>query len=229
LFWAASNLSAYFDSRISEKFCDIIVDHESDSEIIDFTPNQGGEPLTPKEKIDRWNRSIEDDGDPKNLEKEKNLLAEYPEVEQVPDFSAYKPFLIKTEAYKWLLSKIKTEFLLERPEPNIIGQVKQSIIHGLSASLPDRLNPRIRDASSLCQAEFVIDWSLMAFLADQGYTENPDKAIAHAIILVGTETKAQATTCIEYMRQTWPVIGENTLLALQNALIAGAKNGYTRK
>lgn len=166
----------------------------------------GVEPTSYEEKIAHWDTGYGEQIDSAD-EEEEEILSE------LPDFSSYADILTISGAYQRLISRIKTEILLEVPEPDIICTVKAGIISGLSLSSTRHLHAR-----NSCTATYVLDWAPMSFYSEQGYTEPPDSAIAHAIVLIGTERAAQVTTCEEYMRQTWPMTGEKTLQALKIAL-----------
>jgi hypothetical protein len=62
-----------------------------------------------------------------------------------------------------------------------------------------------------------MDWNLQRFMEDQfGSSTNP--LLGSILILSGSALCAQATTCVEYVRQNWLSAGEQLLDALQTAL-----------
>jgi hypothetical protein len=52
---------------------------------------------------------------------------------------------------------------------------------------------------------FEIEWDPLAFIKEQEYREEPGEAIERAITLTGYAKDAQALTCAQYLRQTWPL------------------------
>ena len=63
-----------------------------------------------------------------------------------------------------------------------------------------------------------VDWELRKFLAAEF---DPDNDISSVLTITGGMPRAQALSCGDYMRQTWPQSGSHTLLALKYALQAG--------
>ena len=63
-----------------------------------------------------------------------------------------------------------------------------------------------------------VKWELQTFLAEEF---DPEDDIASILTITGGISRAQALSCEDYMRQTWPQSGSNTLLAIKHALQAG--------
>lgn len=64
-----------------------------------------------------------------------------------------------------------------------------------------------------------VNWDLQNFLAEEF---DPEDDISSVLTITGGTSRAQALPCGEYMRQTWPQSGSNTLLAIKYALQAGS-------
>ena len=64
-----------------------------------------------------------------------------------------------------------------------------------------------------------VNWDLQVFLAEEF---DPEDDISSILTITGGTSRAQALPCGEYMCQTWPQSGSNTLLALKHALKAGS-------
>ncbi|KAK0645260.1 hypothetical protein DIS24_g8055 [Lasiodiplodia hormozganensis] len=77
-------------------------------------------------------------------------------------------------------------------------------------------------------ARFEIEWDLLGFLRRQKYDAALEIAVERAITLTGSAKNAQAMTCLDYMSQTWPVIGEEIVKVLQKALKATSLSCKTR-
>jgi hypothetical protein len=67
-------------------------------------------------------------------------------------------------------------------------------------------------------ASLEIIWNPISFLIDQQYQGGEDHAIRTVITLTGSGIDAQAITCAQYMQQTWPMTGIETLQALEAAI-----------
>lgn len=65
---------------------------------------------------------------------------------------------------------------------------------------------------------FEVECNLLGFIKDQEYDEAAAEVIPRVITLTGSFGDAQATTCEQYLLQTWPTVGCNLLLAIQGAL-----------
>jgi hypothetical protein len=77
---------------------------------------------------------------------------------------------------------------------------------------------------------FRVEWDPLAFLKDQEYKVNFHEAIETAITLTGSsDSDVQALTCIQYLCQTWPVLGEHTIRLVQAVISSGPGHEHTSK
>ncbi|KAI3316579.1 hypothetical protein HD806DRAFT_517189 [Xylariaceae sp. AK1471] len=127
---------------------------------------------------------------------------------------AYRNFVFHTEAYKWLLVGLLREFRLMSTEPNTI----QTIRHTITYSLPSIHRVSRKRSLESCRVRFNLDWDPHAFFVQQQYTIRSAEVIDGVITVTGTSQDAQAATCSEYMKQTWPVTGELTLQLVKQVL-----------
>ena len=65
------------------------------------------------------------------------------------------------------------------------------------------------------EMRFTVAWDPLAFLAREGYREEPERALGRVICITGSQYIAQALPCREYMRQTWPSTGVQTLALIE--------------
>lgn len=63
-----------------------------------------------------------------------------------------------------------------------------------------------------------VNWELQTFLAEEF---DPEDDISSMLTITGGISRAQALSCGDYMHQTWPQSGSNTLSAIKYALQAG--------
>jgi hypothetical protein len=63
-----------------------------------------------------------------------------------------------------------------------------------------------------------INWNLLGFLRKQKYDKDQDSMVESAIAITGSALNAQALTCLEYMKMTWPTTGPEVLRSLQKAV-----------
>ncbi len=131
-----------------------------------------------------------------------------------PRVIAYRDFVFRTKEYQWLLAGLLREFRLMSTEPNTI----QTIRHTITSSLPSTRRVSRKTSLESCRVSFILDWDPFAFFVQQQYTHRPAEAIKGVVTITGTCQDAQAATCSEYMKQTWPVTGELTLQLVQQVL-----------
>lgn len=75
-----------------------------------------------------------------------------------------------------------------------------------------------------------MDWDIRSFMKSQfKQSDNPDKFIGSVITLSGSALHAQATTCTEYVKQTWPTYGLWVLEELQWAIGTAGDDKISKK
>ncbi|KAI0466842.1 hypothetical protein F4859DRAFT_496110 [Xylaria cf. heliscus] len=169
------------------------IDHlDTGLEGFDLGPEDGSPTPTPdKEKTDHWDH--------------KGLTSR---------LAAHRDFVFRSEAYEWLLVGLLKEFRLMSTEPNTIQTIRQTI----TRSLPSIHRVSRKSSLQSFQVRFNLDWDPLAFLVQQQYTIRPAEAVKGVITVTGTCQDAQAATCSEYLKQTWPMTGELTLQLLRQVL-----------
>jgi hypothetical protein len=147
-----------------------------------------------------------------NKDPGEELEEEEQEESAIPELHAYQDFISKSPAYEWLLATLRKEFLLAPAEPNSMEAVRREILH----SLPPSHKVSRKKSPQACKVTFRIKWDPLAFVEEQDYGEEPSEAVKTAITLTGSANDAQALTCGQYLRQTWPLSGEHTIRLLQD-------------
>lgn len=102
-------------------------------------------------------------------------------------------------------------------QPNPILDIRTEVLQGLSPS------PCGFQNEEPYKVAFVSHWEPLEHYRLCGYETSPDIAMFHAIVLVGSVAKAQASTSEIYMEQTWGEIGGNTLHAVGSAMVSKDK------
>lgn len=146
------------------------------------------------------------------------------EDEEVPEswLLAYQEFIFSTEAYEWLLTRLRTEFRLVPTEPNTIRAIRDKIM----SSLPSAHRISRKVSSQSCSARFELDWDILDFFETQGYLNQPDEVFEGVITLTGSCRDAQAATCAQYIHQTWPLTGEVTVQLIKGVLRGGEGHSH---
>lgn len=132
--------------------------------------------------------------------------------------------LIDSGAFRWLIMRLKREIFMTAPTTDHASSIAEDILRKLvSKGKVSRKNP-----VESHRAVFTVDWNPLAFLEEQDYEEEWSEALAGAITLTGCASFAQALTCAEYMRQTWPCSGLSTLHAFQH-IVKRSQDGHTTR
>lgn len=126
----------------------------------------------------------------------------------------YRELVTRTSAYCWLLAAMRRELTLINQEGDILDNIHKEI----SRTLPVASKFSIQRQPDAVTLLFMLDWDPAAFILKQEYSEDPTMAMERAITLTGSLTDAQALSCIQYMRQTWPSNGEYTLRLMQKLM-----------
>ncbi|KAH6884868.1 hypothetical protein B0T10DRAFT_409451 [Thelonectria olida] len=213
--------------EIATAFADIIFDQDDD-EAQSRTPVSDG--MTVKELMSLWERKegfggaiceeyIEgadmEDNDPQAWERESE------NGEALEGWLlAYQEFVFSTEAYEWLLARMRREFLALRllpAEPTTIRTIRDKIMSSFPS--PHKISRKV--SSQSFSATFVLDWDIHEFFEMQGYLDRPDEVFEDVITLTGSSQDAQAATCAQYLNQTWPLAGEVMLELIKGVLLGG--------
>jgi len=154
------------------------------------------------------------------LEDDIDVFADEPDEELViPALEEYSKFISGLPGYSWLRDQLRREALMVSPGRDVLDEVRNRILDTIPT--PRRIS---RKASpQACTVVYVVDWNPIAFLYDQDYeqSESDNSAIANAVTLTGLCDDAHALSCREYLNQTWPRTGENTLRLIQSLLANG--------
>ncbi|KAM0253285.1 hypothetical protein ACHAQJ_007381 [Trichoderma viride] len=130
------------------------------------------------------------------------------------DVSHYREAITKNPAFEWLIEKLSSEIHQTEVDLHAMRNISRRILKGLlSAQRFIRWYP-----SKPFKVTFDIDCDILGFVEGQGYDEPAAEVIPKVITLTGSITDVQATTCEEYIRQTWPETGCHVLQTVQSAL-----------
>lgn len=139
----------------------------------------------------------------------------------------YNDVIHGSPAYSWLLAKLENQLLLAPAEPDhmrtISCTIMDSLCHGTFRNISRQKAPH------LCDMTFLVGWNPMDFLQDQEYEESPEQALERAITITGTGRNAQALTTAQYLRQTWPMVGEDVLEVVKHVVKGGSSDVQSGK
>lgn len=131
------------------------------------------------------------------------------------NFSQERALLRNSRAYKQLLDNIYAAVAITNRKGTRVKDISNKIDAALS--YVSSRTARARLAPTSCKICFDVEWDLLAFLRDEEY-ENVDTVLGRVITLTGSPVKAQATSCLQYLQQTWPSGGHELLNILQEAV-----------
>lgn len=123
----------------------------------------------------------------------------------------YSELLEQFPAYRWLVGCARNILTLGILGENVMQDIARAF--PLSCSLP----------LTLYDADFILDWDPRLFLRVQEYAGNPIHIFDHIITLTGSLDNAQALTCVQYMRQTWPE-SSDCIISLLHKLLEAREN-----
>ncbi|KAL7914184.1 hypothetical protein GGI35DRAFT_490474 [Trichoderma velutinum] len=139
----------------------------------------------------------------------------------------YEQFITVSDAYQWLLTKIRQHSLLTFQEPNTMLEIGTTIRNRLRAQEPLR-KMSSRKPLSVVEMTFYFDWKLDRSMPDAGPSPPCEDALGRMVCLTGSWNEAQAATVRDYMEQTWPRSG-HVLITLMQTLLStpeGQKCSY---
>jgi hypothetical protein len=138
------------------------------------------------------------------------------EDEELPDnwLNAYQTFLTSNSAYEELLARLQREFYLVPAKLNIMEEIREKIMSSLPS--PRKVSRKISPPS--CRAMFQVNWDIIDFITTQGYSKEPYEVFEGVITITGTCRDAQAATCAQYVKKTWPVTGAIVIRLIKDVL-----------
>ena len=139
--------------------------------------------------------------------RETSKVYEGKELREI-EIESYRQLLQGSNAFSWLLSTIRRDVELTGLEPVAMRSIREAVLgsfHNFRQPVSRWRKPR------RVEMRFVVAWDPLAFLAHEGYHEEPQIALGRVICITGSQYIAQALPCREYMRQTWPSTGIQTL------------------
>jgi hypothetical protein len=133
--------------------------------------------------------------------------------------AAYHDLLSGSEAYKWLLNRLLGEFHLVQTEPNSIQTIREKI----ATLFPRTQKVSRKETPKSSTVVFDLDWDIHAFFENQEYSSRPEETLETVITLTGSFLDAQATSCEQYIHQTWPSTGQIMIELIKGVL--GSEDG----
>jgi hypothetical protein len=166
------------------------------------------------------------------LHQERVPPREHPPLQkQLPCLPDYKTFIISSESYRWLMSKICQQERLSFGDHNVMSEIGSKVQKELRVYASLHKMSHRRPLSSV-QVDFLIPWNPRWRDKDKMHKSLRSNVLKSTICISGSWCEAQAMSVTEYMRQTWPVVGEATihlfekLLTLPDNVVSTCKCHY---
>jgi hypothetical protein len=134
---------------------------------------------------------------------------------QNTESNTYRELVTRNSAYEWLLATLQGELLLKAAENDVKDDIKRQIMRSLPSS--DIISRKKCPLSN--KMTFILYWDPLGFLKNQKYDRESAFAIESALTVTGDAYNAQAVTCGQYLRQTWPTNGEHTLALIKDLVL----------
>jgi hypothetical protein len=172
-----------------------------------------GAQLSSHDKVEAWEGTahVELPLEPEEGNESQDENADFTEDIGV-EFTDVKAFLTTGAAFQHLLQRMRAQLYFDGNEQ--LARIREVIMTSSVGADPEAnsfggLDDKILSCS--------ISWDILEFV--QTYVDDGDAGdLASVITLTGSALFAQAATCGEYLKQTWPSTWENMLSVLQAAL-----------
>jgi hypothetical protein len=185
--------------------------------------------ILPEEKISFWRQKLkcpleepQTDVLPESEGQGRTkCIVDYEEEEidetNMPGLPEYQDFLSKFPAYEWLVATLQREVALAPAAVDVMKSIGEEIISFLlSTNLPNKISRKKPPVPY--KVRFEIPWDPVAFAEEQEYGEEPERVVEIALTLTGSARNVQALSCVEYMRQTWPIVGDCIIQLVKNVV-----------
>jgi len=174
--------------------------------------------LSWKEKVFEWNPTNADVFEESTSDFVSNVENGVDDEDySITELSEARKFLFESRAYQWLIEKLRAEFVLTDRKGTALNEIRYELLRGLA------VYPRRSGYNLLTPvAEFQIVWSPISFLSRQ-FPHTSAPALGEIIVLNGAQVDAQASTCAQYIQQTWTATGVEILRLLERVVARGVK------
>jgi len=119
--------------------------------------------------------------------------------------------VLTTTSYTWLKSAVQSRALLDYTRASTLISLRRTL-----ASVFTR--PRGNRALQKHSVVVKMSWDPCHFIQEQGYGGSDCLLTALTLTCTDDETNTQLLSCIQYVRQTWPLIGEAVVSGLLEAI-----------
>lgn len=133
------------------------------------------------------------------------------------EFHQYLKTIEESAAYTWLLGTLQREAVLQPTGSDLMEGIRTEILRSFSNNTNSTKISR-RKFPTPHKATFILHWCPWTFLEDRESHESPEDALLGSITFTGSPSDAQAAMFPEYIYQTWPSTGKDTIQLLRNLM-----------
>ena len=119
-----------------------------------------------------------------------------------PQLERYEEWILKSDAYRWLLAKLKLRTQVYCPSPNIKDQIGSDIRRAVVWSMRAKRSP------PKVSMQIYVTWDLAKYIKSLGVSLYHPDIWNRILCLTGSYNDLQAVPAAVYLRQTWPITGE---------------------
>ncbi|KAL7930282.1 hypothetical protein V8C35DRAFT_330632 [Trichoderma chlorosporum] len=166
--------------------------------------------IKPKTGVEQWVNETSP------LENEE--VGPFPKDDHIDQLLHYKEFIRESDAYHWLLAKIRQYGLLNFEKAEALLEIRMKIWNQLGAQEPLRRMSSWKRPFAV-KMTFSFDWDSARSLRGIDSALPYKETLSRAVCLTGSWNEGQAATVRDYMDQTWPRSG-HTLIALMQTLLS---------
>ncbi|KAI1292467.1 hypothetical protein F5Y03DRAFT_21669 [Xylaria venustula] len=127
------------------------------------------------------------------------------------EIEPYQQIIAHSRAFEWLVSSIRNFMALGTVKDNMMGIVKQQVLHelklhGQKHGYAEALISRHRNPAVFCVC-FKLDWPVARSYQERSSFKSLSDVFERVLTFTGDSTRAQALLCEDYICQTWPIAG----------------------
>jgi hypothetical protein len=148
-----------------------------------------------------------DDDDPMEIEPLEDEI-------DIQDLDRYQSLITGSTAFEWLVGSLQRELQLDNTASAGMTFIRRRILQGLPTPRHISRNKAVPSV----QVTFTAPWDPVSFIQEQGYDPATEDLLGKVITVTGSSEDVQATTCKEYLCQTWPSTGKYILRIIEDTL-----------
>lgn len=145
--------------------------------------------------------------------------------ETLPQLPDYEKFIVNSNAYQWLLSKVSQHDCFSNDAADAMTNIENQILNHFQTQVHLNTMSRSRPQALACMRIHLV-WDPQKFMIGLGLDPRTC-SIDTVLSLTGTLRESQATSITEYLHQTWPTTADLGIIPMLQQILTLEK-GKTR-